>query len=141
MNGGLALAWPVMAQILLTFTLLVWTGRARVAAIKARRVRLADIALSGERWPDDVKKIANNMHNQFETPVLFYVLCGVATVTGATGVLMTALAWAFVVARLAHTAIHVTSNRVPHRFCAFLAGTAVLMAMWAVLAVRLVAAT
>ena len=46
---------------------------------------MRDIALSNEAWPDDLKKVANNMHNQFETPVLFYVLCGVATYVGATG--------------------------------------------------------
>jgi hypothetical protein len=134
-----ALVYPVMAQVLLTFILLMWMGRARIAAVAAGRVRLGDLALSGERWPDDVKKVANNAHNQFETPILFYVLCGVAASIGATGSLMVALAWAWLASRLVHTAIHVTSNRVRHRFYAFLAGVLILIAMWVLVLLRLLA--
>jgi len=35
-----------------------------------------------------------------------------------------------------HAYIHVTNNRVPRRFFAYLAGTIVLMAMWAYFALR-----
>jgi hypothetical protein len=108
-----------MAQVLLTFVLLTWTGRARFAAARAGRVRLGDLALSGEGWPDDVRKVANNMHNQFETPILFYVLCGLATAIGATGTLMALLAWGWFATRLVHTGIHVTTNRIRHRFMPF----------------------
>jgi len=138
-TGSLALAWPVMAQILLTLVLLIWTGRARVAVARAGRVRLGTLALSGEGWPDDVKKISNNMHNQFETPILFYVLCGLATAIGATGTLMAVLAWSWFASRLVHCAIHVTSNRIRYRFCAFAVGVTILLVMWAVLFLRLVA--
>lgn len=129
-----------MAQVLLTLVLMLWTGRVRVAALQAKRVHIRDIALSGEAWPEDVRKISNNVHNQFETPILFYVLCGSATYLGATGALMVLLAWAYIAARLAHTIIHVTTNRVQHRFFAFVAGVTVLILMWAVLAGRLVGA-
>jgi hypothetical protein len=43
----------------------------------------------------------------------------------------------FVVLRLAHATIHVTSNRVPRRFSVFAAGVLVLLAMWGLFAVRL----
>jgi len=140
MNGPLALVYPVLAQVFLTFVLLVWTGRVRTAAVRARRVRVSAIALSGDAWPDDVKQIYNNMHNQFETPVLFYVLCGVATYIAATGVLMTALAWLYVITRVVHTTIHVTTNRVQHRFAVFVVGVVALVAMWVVIVARLLSA-
>jgi hypothetical protein len=138
MSGPLALVYPVLAQVFLTFVLMVWTGRLRTAAVRSRRVRLSAIALSGDAWPDDVKKISNNMHNQFETPVLFYVLCGVATYLAVTGMLMTALAWLYVITRVIHTAIHVTTNRVQHRFAVFVVGFLVLVAMWVVIVARLI---
>jgi hypothetical protein len=52
---------------------------------------------------------------------------------------MTLLAWAYVVSRLVHTAIHVTSNNVPRRFFAYTAGLAVLILMWIVVVARLLA--
>jgi hypothetical protein len=139
MGGPLSLVYPVLAQVLLTLVLMLWMGLARLAAIKARRVRFKDIALSAEPWPDEVRKISNNAHNQFETPVLFYVLCGIATYIGPPGILMTLLAWAYVATRLVHTAIHTTSNRVEHRFKVFAVGLAILAVMWVVLAAQLLA--
>ena len=129
-----------MVQALLTLVLVLWMGRVRVRALQARRLHVRDVALSGEAWPDDVRKISNSAHNQFETPILFYVLCGAATYLGATGVLMTALAWAYVATRVVHASIHVTSNRVQHRFYAFAAGVVVLAAMWIVVALHLAGA-
>ena len=140
MSGPLALLYPVLAQVLLTLALLLWTGRARFAALRAGRARIPEVALSAEPWPDDVRKISNNYHNQFETPVLFYVLCGAATYLGATGFVMVFLAWAFIASRLAHTYIHVTTNRVRHRFRVFAVGVAVLLAMWLLVTARLLAA-
>ena len=87
-----------------------WTGRQRVRAIRKRRVRFQDIALNREAWPDDVRKVGHNLENQFETPVLFYVLCGAATHIGATGFVMTVLAWIYVILRVIHAVIHVTVN-------------------------------
>jgi hypothetical protein len=140
MSGPLAFVYPVMAQILWSLILVVWTGRARAAALRARKVRFAEIALDGNAYPDDVRKISNNMQNQFETPILFYVLCGVATFVGATGLLMVLLAWAYFATRVAHTAIHTTNNRVPRRFYSFLAGVIILFAMWIGIALHLASA-
>src|SRR5688572_29978181 len=130
MSGPLALLYPVMAQVLLTLLVLLWSGRARFAAVRQSRARLADIALSSAAWPDDVRKISNNAQNQFETPILFFVLCGAATYVGETGLVVTLLAWAFIATRLVHTFIHTTTNRVQHRFKAFATGIAVLALMW-----------
>jgi hypothetical protein len=137
MSGSLNLVYPVLAQVLLTFVLIVWNGQGRIRAVRLRRVRMRDIALSNEAWPVDLKQVENNMHNQYETPVLFYVLCGVATYVGATGVGMTVLAWAFVATRLAHTFIHTTTNNVLHRLSMFLTGLLVLFLMWLVIFIRI----
>jgi hypothetical protein len=141
MSGPPALLYPILAQVLLTLVLLFWTGRARVAALRAGRARIPEVALSAEPWPDDVRKISNNYHNQFETPVLFYVLCGAATYLGATGFFMVLLAWGYIASRLVHSWIHVTTNRLRHRFLAFATGALILAVMWVVVAVRLAPAT
>ena len=127
---------PVFAQIALTFALLFWLGRVRVAALRAGEVRMKDIALAGQAWPERIRKIGNAYQNQFETPVLFYALAVLALITRKADLLFVAMSWLYVLARFGHAYIHTTSNRVPRRFQVFLAGTVILMLMWLIFAAR-----
>jgi len=136
MSGPLNLVYPVMAQVLLALVVMVLVGQRRVKAIRRRRVRFRDVALDREAWPDDVRVVGHNLENQFETPVLFYVLCGAATYVGATGVAMTALAWIYVILRVIHAAVHISVNDV-RRAVAFALSLIVLILMWIGVALRL----
>ncbi|GJD48898.1 hypothetical protein OPKNFCMD_1624 [Methylobacterium crusticola] len=131
---------PVFVQVLLTFGLLLWTGRARFAAARAGAVRVRDIALGQRAWPAPVQQVSNAFSNQFELPVLFYALTALALATRKADLLFVAMAWLFVLSRLAHAAIYASSNVVIRRFGAFLAGALVLMAMWIVFAARILLA-
>lgn len=131
---------PVFVQVLLTFGLLLWTGRVRFAAARAGQVKLKDISLGERSWPAPVQQVSNTFANQFELPVLFYVVTGLALATAQAGPLFVGLAWLFVLTRLVHAGIYATSNVVARRFQAFLAGAIVLMAMWLDFAVRILLA-
>ncbi len=130
-----ALLAAVFAQVAMTFALLVWLGRARAASAARREVKLADVALSSEAWPDRIKQVANS----FELPVLFYVAALLAIVTRQVDGIAAALAWGFVMLRMVHAYIHVTHNHVIRRFQVYVAGFAMLAALWLYLAVRLLA--
>jgi hypothetical protein len=140
MSGSLALVYPVLAQILWTFVVFILLGVRRYGALSSRRTRARDVALSGDAWPDDEKKVANNLRNQFETPVLFYALCGVATFVGVIPFGMTILAWIYVASRVVHTMIHATSNNLSQRALVYSIGLAALVVMWIVIVLRLLAA-
>jgi hypothetical protein len=131
-----AILAPVFVQVGLTFVLLFWMGRARVAALKAGEVRMRDIALAQRAWPERVTQIGNAFSNQFETPVLFYALVALALVTRKADLLFVAMSWLWVVARLAHAYVHATTNMVPRRFQVFVVGALILMLMWLIFAVR-----
>jgi hypothetical protein len=135
----IAILYPVFAQIILTFALLIATGLVRRTAILTPGFRVADIALDASRWPDEARKVANCYANQFELPVIFYVLCLIALMTGKADFLMVVLAWTFVVSRVVHAAIHTGSNNVPRRGAALAVGMLVLMIMTGVLLLRLLA--
>jgi hypothetical protein len=77
-----------------------------------------------------------NYMNLLEAPVLFYVACLTAFVTGAASWLFVAFAWVYVGLRVAHSLIHVTYNRVAHRFPVFAASIAVLGLLWIWLSIR-----
>lgn len=127
--SGTSLVWPLLAQVGWTIVILLTMGFFRRKALYRREVKLKEIALSGEAWPTRAKQAANNFSNQFETPVLFYVLVIMAIHVGATGWLMTTLAWAFVVTRIGHSFIHIGSNDLRFRSGIFFLGCFVLMAM------------
>lgn len=128
---------PVFVQVVLTFALLFWMGTSRLRAVKAGEVRVRDIALGERAWPKRVTQIGNTYHNQFETPVLFYALVALALATRQADLIFVLMSWAFVAARLAHAYVYTTSNNLMLRFRVFLAGTAILMLMWTIFAVKI----
>lgn len=125
-----ALIGAVLVQVALTFVLLFWLGIARARSARRGEVKVADVALSSEPWPDRLKQIANSYRNQLEVPVLFYVGALMAIVLGAVDTVVAGLAWAFVVLRLVHAYIHVTHNKVLRRFQVFVASVVVLAVLW-----------
>jgi hypothetical protein len=100
-------------------------------------VAFKDISLRQQSWPPRAAQISNAFHNQLETPVLFYALVAFLMITSQVDVLFVALAWLFVLMRVAHTTIHTTINRQPYRFYAYAAGSVILMAMWIAFAIRI----
>jgi hypothetical protein len=135
-----AVLLPVFVLVALTFILLGLMGRSRLRALKGRELHLRDIALGQNAWPPKPARYGRAYENQFELPMLFYVLVVLAHLTHKADLLFVILAWVFVLARLAHAYIHVTTNHVPRRFAAFLMGMGVLVLMWLIFAIRVLAA-
>ncbi len=134
-----ALIYPVLVQVLLSFVLLLWMGSLRLSALSRREVRGKDIALGQPAWPNRPTQVANCFKNQFELPVLFYLVVVLVIITRTSNVAMVVLAWAFVATRLVHAMIHTGANDLSQRFFVFLAGALVLMAMWVLFTFRLIA--
>ncbi len=135
---------PIQLLLIPAFAHVAWimmlgrrVGRARFRAVREGRARIEDIALDNTRWPDDVRKLANNYDNQFQLPVLFYAVLPLLIVTQTVDVTAVVLAWAFVAARIVHSLIHTGSNKVIRRFYAFLASFIAVAALWAWFALRL----
>ncbi len=128
---------PLFVQVTLTFGLLLWLGVLRRSDFASRRVRPDEVALREPRWPSRTQQVANAFSNQFEVPVLFYVLTVLAIVTRKADLLFVVLAWAFVLSRLAHAFEHVTSNVVMRRGILYGVGVLVLAVLWIVFAVRI----
>ena len=128
---------PAFVHVALVFFVGARMGQARFQAARTGKVKVKDIAADSSRWPDDVKKIANNYQNQFEVPVLFYAVLPLLLVTGLADWIAVAMAWVFVASRIVHGFIHLGSNIVIQRFRAFAAGFIVVVLMWAWFGLRL----
>ncbi|MFE0500390.1 MAPEG family protein [Lysobacter soli] len=127
---------PAVALVALTFV--VWWRMyvVRIGQMKRERIHpqaVATSAQSSARLTDSCA--ADNFRNLFELPVLFYVALVVAAMTGQVNATTIALAWAFVLLRIVHSAIHCTYNKVMHRFYAYVAGGMALWLLWGAIAV------
>jgi len=128
---------PVFVLVGLTFFLLIWMGGARRNALVGGQTRIRDIALGQPNWPDRATQIANCFANQFEIPILFYLLIAIALPLRRTDLVIVLLSWVFVVTRFVHAGIFVTSNDLNRRSLAWFAGVLVLFAMWLYFALKI----
>ena len=128
---------PVFVLVGLTFALLLWMASARTRAVTSREIGLKDIALGQPNWPTRTTQIGNCFSNQFELPVLFYLLIALALPLRHADLVIVLLSWVFVVTRFAHAGIFVTSNDLGQRSTAWFAGVLVLLAMWIYFALKI----
>ena len=120
---------PLVAQVLLTVAVYLRLNVAKRAAVRRGEVDEARRALDEDAWPDSVRKINNNIRNQFEVPVLFYVLVLTLVALNAAGTAAIVCAWLFVLSRIAHAYVHTGSNYVPLRRKVFMTGCAMIVAL------------
>lgn len=128
---------PVFVQVFLTFALLLGMAGARTRALLSGETKFGDIALREPKWPVRATQLSNCFANQFEVPVLFYVLIALALPIRHADLIIVMLSWVFVVTRFAHAGIFVTSNDVRSRSLAWFAGVIVLFAMWLYFALKI----
>lgn len=131
--------YPMFVMVLLTWVIAVVLIIRRVRAVKNRQLNLGYFRLNrGEQTPPpEVVATANHFSNLFEVPVLFYVAGVLALVWNFQPPLLVALAWIFVIARVAHAFIHITYNKLMHRTLAFGISFLSVLLIWLLLAVQL----
>ena len=129
---------PVFVQVILTLVVAFVLAFKRVSALKTGEMRGKKIALREPNWPDHTRQYECNYMNQFELPVLFYVLMILLLITRKADFILMTLAWIFVVLRIAHAYVHVTSNNVNLRGPLFGMGLFVLAIMWGLFIVDMI---
>ena len=132
-----AILLPLFVEVALTLGLLLWMAFARRNDIRSGAVHPSKIALREANWTARTQQIGYSFSNQFELPVLFYVLTILEIITRHADLVFVVLAWIFVIARLGQAYVHTTSNRVMRRGSNYVVGALVLMAMWIIFAVRI----
>jgi hypothetical protein len=132
---------PLFVEVVLTFVLMLLMGALRGRDLKLGAVKAQDVALRQPNWPERTAQAAYSFSNQFELPVLFYVLTILAWVTRHAGVLFVVLAWVFVICRVLQAYVHITNNVYRLRSAFYSVGALVLMIMWAIYIVQVLAGT
>jgi hypothetical protein len=128
---------PVFVLVGLTFALLLGMATMRTRALTGGETKMKDVALGEPNWPTRAAQIGNCFSNQFEIPLLFYILIAIALPLRRADLVIVLLSWVFVVTRFVHAGIFVTSNDLRQRGPAWFAGVLVLFAMWLYFALKL----
>ncbi|TPW27400.1 MAPEG family protein [Pararhizobium mangrovi] len=131
--------WPMIAQTALIYVIYLIGSNRRMAAIRNGETQAKDYLVPNVE-PASSATAIRNLSNQFELPVLFYVVCLSLYITHGAGLVAVVLAWVFVASRVVHAYVHVTSNDLRIRRPVFIFGFFVVGAMWIWLALRLLAA-
>ena len=130
MRSPEAILWPAAVQLALIFALYAWLTVERRLAVARGEAKLDDFR-SYEREPLRARLIANSLANQFQLPMLFFVLAAMLLASPAIPSVQIFLAWIFVAARIIHALVHVLNPDVALRGNVFAVNFLALFLMWA----------
>ncbi len=123
--------YPMLVMVLWTLTILLIAFSARWRSVTSGRVKLSSYRLLDRGdLPEFVMKTTRNYANLFELPVLFYAACVTCLALSLSGSWLYYSAWAYVLFRILHSLIHISSNNVKHRLAMFMCSNACLMVLW-----------
>ena len=128
---------PVFVLVALTFALLIGMVGTRRDALVSGKTKIRDVALGQSNWPERATQIGNCYRNQFELPLLFYLLIALALPLRHADLFIVLMSWVFVVTRFLHAGVFITSNDLGRRSIVWLAGVLVLIAMWIYFALKI----
>lgn len=128
--GQSAIFLPLLANMLIVLVLYYLLGVRKKRACRQGTVDDQRRALHADAWPDDVMQVNNCIRNQFELPLLFYVLGVILWALNAVNLWVLVAAWAFVLLRCCHAYVHTGSNFLPLRRRLFTFATLVLTGLW-----------
>lgn len=131
-----AIFWPMIIQVALVYGIYLLMSARRMGAVKAGTAKADDYRIPNIE-PEPGATVARSLISQFELPVLFFVVCLSLYVTNGAGYLAVFIAWLFVLSRIAHALVHVTSNRLRYRRPLFATGFLLNLFLWLILAVHL----
>ena len=123
--------YPAFASVLLPI-LIAFKMRLNVGEnVKNKNISFGYLrAYQGDNIPEEMHVIRDTYKNQFEIPILFYLLVAVMYANNTLQQVDIILAWIFVVSRYIHTYIRITSNNVMQRARMFIVGMFVLLCGW-----------
>ena len=127
-----AILLPLFVEVILTFLLLFWLAPLRAGDFNAGVARPDNVALREPNWSPRALQVGYAFSNQFELPVLFYVLTILAYITHLAGVIFVVLAWIFVIFRILQAYVHVTNNNIRVRGAFFAVAAIALAINWAI---------
>jgi len=103
---------------------------ARKNAVKVGEIKPSFFKAYDSECPDYLKVIGNHMNNQFQMPIIFFIVGTLAIAVKTVTMMTVLLAAIFVVSRIFHSIVFLTSNNVLNRAKYYAIGLLTLNVMW-----------
>jgi len=129
--------YPLLPVVFLNFFVIFHMRYMIEKAIKKREVRYSWFRVYEGSAPEYLLAARHHYKNFFEIPILFYLLCIILYVIDDVRDLDLWITRLFVVFKLIHSYIRLTSNYVPNRAYAFYICVLLLLGGWIYLAIRI----
>lgn len=122
--------YPAFSMVCLTLMLYIKNRIDVTKAIKEKKLELKYVKLYNLDPPDYVELSRQTLKNQFESPILFYILICMLFVNNNIIILDLVIAWAYALSRYVHAYVRLSRNYIPHRALIFSLGLLILLAGW-----------
>ncbi len=134
---------PMVILVFITFGMMFWMLKLRYKAVlkdgfDPKYFRLYTNEQSSVPMPEYLVKVTQHYQNLLEMPPLFYLALILLAALNITDTFYVILSWGFLFSRLFHSYIHTTGNRVLKRKNAFIVSLAILITLWARIAIEVV---
>lgn len=118
----------IVGQIIITIYCYSAMSKARVAAVRGKRVQPENYKATTDE-PEDLRVYTRAVANQFEMPVVFYVLVLASLLASTASWITVVLAWIYVVMRWIHAREMIGNNTVLKRRKIFIQSARVILVM------------
>ena len=117
-------------MVFLTFAVWVHMYFVRLSQMKKHGIGPEEMTAFNGNLPRRIVTSGDNLRNLFEMPVLLYFATAVIMMSGGADSTYVILSWTFVLLRCLHSVIHISYNRVAHRFVVYAISSIVLWVIW-----------
>ena len=122
---------PILAQLVLTFYLLIRAATKRIIAVRKKQLNYKTVQnINYSEMPQDILLAGRSYDNQFQQPVLFIILLGFLSSHSIETLIWMIAAWSYVALRFWHAFEHISARNLKRRTYAFGISSLLLMAMW-----------
>lgn len=110
--------------------------KTRMAALKSRKIELNYFKEYTGEIPTNVRIAGRHFENQFQAPILFYILGLTILVSKVESTLLIIFLTGFVITRMLHSYIHLRTNHLIWRMRSYGAGWLFLIFGWLTLLIK-----
>ena len=131
---GMDILQPAVVLAAWTMVMWAWMYATRIPAMMALKVEPDSLARDPDATldkllPPQVQWKAHNYNHLHEAPTVFYAIAIMLAITGQGDGYNALLGWIYVGARVVHSLIQATVNKVTLRFAVFAVSSLILMAL------------
>ena len=129
--------YPVVALAFLTMIVWLHMYAVRISEVRKRGLEIESLTPFNRDLGVRFLTSGDNLRNLFEMPVLFYAAAAITLATETQDFALVAMASVYVALRYVHSFVHITYNRISHRFMVYVMSSIVLFVLWGRLAMLL----